>query len=203
MAEKRIPMMDLRRYLSAVVERVYRGRDRFIIIQRQGKDVAALVSLEDLRRLQALEVEEGCQFFGIRKPPPSEQRVELCFRFRVKPRDTTVLEPALVEWWNIAEKSIDPGVPPSGILPAARLTIEEEPNAAGNPGGDFRKRYVVVGIEVLKLDSGDGMVIVEQHDDEMGNSVTLCGTCLTLEGSGIEGGGVYFDLVARETREIC
>lgn len=194
MATKRIPMMDLRRHLSEIVERVYRGRDRFTIIQRQGKDVAALISLEDLRRLEALEAEEESQSLGVAQPPPP---IELRFRFRVRPTDVTDFDPMLVDWFNVAERAVDP------LLSAARLTIEEQPNASGNSDGNFDGRYVVVGVEALELDGGDGVVLVERRGDEMGDGVTLHGTCLALSGAHMEGPGVYFDLVARETRQVC
>ena len=45
---------DLKAHLSELISRVADGRERLIVLRR-GKPVAALVSLQDLRRLEALE----------------------------------------------------------------------------------------------------------------------------------------------------
>jgi prevent-host-death family protein len=192
---KRVPMMDLRRYLSELVERVYRGRERFIVIQRQGKEVAALISLEDLRRLQALEAEEECQSLGPGLPP-KEAMHELRFRFRFRGLD---LDQLLAEWWDVQHERANDPAWSREVLPAAKVVTEEQPSANGNPDGGFEGRYVVTGFERLELDSGDGVVIVEGED---GNAVILRGAYLAVSGVRRRGEGSYFDLVAKTTTEV-
>ena len=50
----RLPASQVRDHFAEVLNRVAYGRDR-VILERRGKDLAALVSLEDLKLLEALE----------------------------------------------------------------------------------------------------------------------------------------------------
>ncbi len=49
-----IPAMDLRRRAGELLSRVRYAGERFVI-ERNGEPVAAIVGIEDLRRLQAIE----------------------------------------------------------------------------------------------------------------------------------------------------
>jgi prevent-host-death family protein len=53
-----VSVVEARRMLSELLGRVAYGRER-VVVERKGKPMAALVSIEDLRRLEALEPDAG------------------------------------------------------------------------------------------------------------------------------------------------
>ena len=63
----RIPTTDAREYLADLVNAVAYGGTR-IILQRHGKDVAALVSIEDLRQLGVRIPKDVASWSDIRNP---------------------------------------------------------------------------------------------------------------------------------------
>jgi prevent-host-death family protein len=57
---KSVTASDLRKDISQIISKVEFGHER-IILQRHGRDAAAIVSLEDLRLLESLEDQQDLE----------------------------------------------------------------------------------------------------------------------------------------------
>jgi prevent-host-death family protein len=67
-----ISAMQLRTSIGAVLNRIEYKGDR-VVIERKGTPVAALVSVEDLHRLEALEAEREIELFRLAKRAAEEE----------------------------------------------------------------------------------------------------------------------------------
>jgi len=66
MSAEMISVMSLRKRLGAILNRVHYANERFII-ERKGKSVAALIGIDELRRLERMEAERDAELLRMAK----------------------------------------------------------------------------------------------------------------------------------------
>lgn len=71
-----IPAMDLRRRASELLSRARYAGERFVI-ERNGEPVAAIIGIEDLRRLQAIEESSDARWLARRQMSAAVQSLRV------------------------------------------------------------------------------------------------------------------------------